>query len=236
MIPLLRFGLLLFPGITQLDLTGPAEVFGNVPGAEIHLIWKSLDPIPTGKGWKILPTTTFAACPPLDVICVPGGSGQIALMSDDETLDFLCHQSATARYITSVCTGALVLGAAGLLRGYRATCHWMSHDQLALLGAIPIDQRIVWDRNRITSAGVSAGIDFALSVVADLCGQETSKTIQLTMEYDPQPPFHAGHPKKADPILVAKVRACARERQTLRLAATREAAARLEKAFFHSSP
>lgn len=220
----LHFGLLLFPNVTQLDLTGPAEVFGNVPNSELHLIWKSMAPVATGKGWKILPTTTFDKCPQLDVICVPGGSGQITLMDDSETLDFLQKQASQACYVTSVCTGSLLLGAAGLLKGYKATCHWMSHDQLALLGAIPVAKRVVQDRNRITGAGVSAGIDFALTVVANLCGTEVSKGIQLTMEYDPQPPFQAGAPDRVSPSLVARIKDAASQRQAARLAATQKAA------------
>src|SRR6267143_129727 len=138
-------GLLLFPEMTQLDMTGPYEVFASM-----------------------LPTTTIAACPKLDVICVPGGPGQVALMQDAEVLDFLRNQAETCRFVTSVCTGSLILGAAGLLRGYCATCHWLSLDQLALLGATPVAERIVMDRNRITGGGVTSGIDFALFVAAQL--------------------------------------------------------------------
>lgn len=223
----LHIGLLLFPRVTQLDLTGPAEVFGNVPNSEIHLIWKSMAPVATGKGWKILPTTTFNNCPQLDVICVPGGSGQIALMDDGETLDFLRKQASNARYVTSVCTGSLILGAAGLLTGYKATCHWMSHDQLALLGAIPVAERVVQDRNRITGAGVSAGIDLALTVVANMCGTEACQSIQLTMEYDPQPPFQAGTPDKVSPLLLTRIKEAASQRQAVRLVATQKAASKL---------
>jgi len=183
--------------------------------------------VATGKGWRIEPTTRFAECPPLDVLCVPGGSGQIALMEDEEVLAFLRRQAATARYVTAVCTGSLVLGAAGLLRGYRAASHWMSRDQLALLGATPVDERVVIDRNRITGGGVTAGIDFALTVVAALCGEEAAKRIQLALEYDPQPPFDCGSPEKAGPARVAAVTAAAHERQEKRIAATRRAAAAL---------
>lgn len=222
-----QFGLLLFPELTQLDLTGPAEVFGMVPGGTVHLLWKTRDPVATGKGWRIEPTTRLAECPPLDVLCVPGGSGQVALMEDEEVLAFLRRQAATARYVTAVCTGSLVLGAAGLLRGYRAASHWMSRDQLALLGATPVDERVVIDRNRITGGGVTAGIDFALTVVAALSGEEAAKRIQLALEYDPQPPFDCGSPGKAGSARVAAVTAAARERQEKRLAATRRAAAAL---------
>ena len=223
----LRFGLLLFPQVTQLDMTGPAEVFGMLPDAELHLVWKNRQPVPTSKGWTITPTTSFADCPPLDVICVPGGSGQIALMDDAETLDFLRRQAKTARFVTSVCTGSLVLGAAGLLKGYRAACHWMSRDQLALLGAIPVEARVVKDRNRITGGGVTAGIDFGLAVVAELRGSEAAKAIQLGMEYAPEPPFDAGTPDRAGGALVARVTEAAEDRQRRRLQATRKAAAAL---------
>ena len=224
---MLHFGLLLFPNVTQLDLTGPAEVFGQVPNSMLHLIWKTPNPVPTAKGWTINPTTTFRDCPQLDVICVPGGSGQIALMDDTETLDFLRKQAAGAKYVTSVCTGSLVLGAAGLLKGYRAACHWMSRDQLALLGATPVAERVVKDRNRISGGGVTAGIDFSLAVVAELCGPDVAKAIQLGIEYDPHPPYNAGSPEGAGPELVARVTQAATQRQTTRLDATKKAAAAL---------
>ncbi|MFT3771753.1 MAG: DJ-1/PfpI family protein [Minicystis sp.] len=222
-----RIGLLLFPGVTPLDLTGPAEVFARMPGSEVHLVWKTADPVATGAGWRILPTLSFADAPPFDVICVPGGEGQIALMADDETLDFLRRQAAGARYVTSVCTGSLVLGAAGLLVGYRAACHWMSLDQLALLGAIPVAERVVTDGNRITGGGITAGIDFALTVAAELRGAEAACAVQLGMEYHPRPPFLSGSPAQAAPELVARVTQRAADRQARRLAATRAAAARL---------
>jgi cyclohexyl-isocyanide hydratase len=224
----LQFGLLLFPQLMALDLTGPAEVFGSAPNSSLHLIWKSSEPIACSAGWKFIPTTTFQDCPQLDVICVPGGRGQIALMDDADTLNFLRFQAERARYVTSVCTGSLILGAAGLLKGYRAACHWMSRDQLALLGAIPVVRRVVKDRNRITGGGVTAGIDFALALVAELCGVEAAKTIQLNLEYDPQPPFKSGSPERAGRALVAKAAQEAMERQSRRLAATISAASRLK--------
>lgn len=218
----LTFGLLIFPEVEPLDFVGPAQIFGSVPGAAVHLIWKSRAPVTTSKGWQVVPTTTYADCPDLDVVCVPGGFGQIALMDDAETLDFLRRQAATSRYVTSVCTGSLVLGAAGLLRGYRAACHWMSRDQLAHLGAIPTEGRVVKDRNRITGGGVTAGIDFALTLAAMLRGEPEAKRIQLQMEYDPAPPFHAGSPEAAGPELVTALR----KRFEPFLAARREAALR----------
>ena len=162
----MQIGLLLFPKLTQLDLAGPYEVFARVPGATVHVVWKTLDPVACDRGLQLVPTTTFAACPPLDVICVPGGPGQVDVMDDAETLAFLRRHAQDAQWITSVCTGSLLLGAAGLLDGYRAACHWASRDQLALLGALPVDARVVIDRNASSGGGVTAGIDFALALVA----------------------------------------------------------------------
>ena len=202
----LHIGILIYPNVTQLDATGPAQVLARVPGATLHMIWKTRDPIPTDAGFSILPNTTFADCPRLDVICVPGGGGQVALMTDPETLDFLRKQAATARYVTSVCTGSLVLGAAGLLKGYKSACHWAWRDMLKDFGAIPVAERVVRDRNRISGGGVTAGIDFGLTVAAELAGEEIAKSIQLVLEYDPQPPFDAGSPKKAGPERVQRLR------------------------------
>lgn len=224
----LQIGLLLFPDVTQLDLTGPWEVFARTPGVECHLIWKDLQPVRSDRGLSILPTTTFADCPPLDVICVPGGPGQIALMSDDFTLNFLRQQAEQAKWVTSVCTGSLVLGAAGLLKGYRATSHWSSIDQLALLGAEPVSQRVVRDRNRISGAGVTSGIDFALTLVAEIAGDAVAKSVQLQMEYDPEPPFTSGSPHTASPQEVEQARAKMAEFLATRRAATERAALRLQ--------
>ncbi|KJH60795.1 DJ-1/PfpI family protein [Pantoea agglomerans] len=224
----LQIGLLLFPDVTQLDLTGPWEVFARTPGVECHLIWKDLQPVRSDRGLSILPTTTFADCPPLDVICVPGGPGQIALMSDDVTLNFLRQQAEQAKWVTSVCTGSLVLGAAGLLKGYCATSHWSSIDQLALLGAEPVSQRVVRDRNRISGAGVTSGIDFALTLVAEIAGDAVAKSVQLQMEYDPEPPFTSGSPHTASPQEVEQARAKMAEFLATRRAATERAALRLQ--------
>jgi len=203
--PSVSIGLLLFPDLTQLDLTGPYEVFVRAPNAQVHLIWKNRDPVTSDKGMAILPTTTFATCPKLDIICIPGGPGQINLMTDDETLSFIKHRSKDAKFITSVCTGSLVLGAAGLLQGYKATTHWASLDQLSLLGAEPVNERVVRDRNRITGAGVTSGIDFALNIVAELYGDEVAQNVQLHMEYAPEPPFNTGSPRTAPASQVQKV-------------------------------
>lgn len=202
----LNIGILIFPKVTQLDATGPAQMLARVPGARIHMIWKTRDPVPTDAGFSIVPNATFADCPQLDLVCVPGGTGQIELMTDQETLDFLRRQAAGARYITSVCTGSLVLGAAGLLEGYKSACHWAWRDMLADFGAIPVAERVVRDRNRISGGGVTAGIDFGLAVAAELAGEEVAKSIQLGFEYDPQPPFDCGSPEKAGPERVARMR------------------------------
>ena len=223
-----HIGLLLFPDITQLDMTGPYEVFTKFPEANVYLIWKNLEPVTAGGGMQILPTMTFADCPPLDLICVPGGAGMNPLLNDPETLDFIRRQAKSARYVTSVCTGALVLGAAGLLKGKRATTHWMSREMLVAFGAIPVADRVVIDGNVITGGGVTAGIDFALVVAAEAFGQELAKSIQLGIEYDPHPPFDAGSPDRAEPILVTKVRTIAAKRQAERQTAVDAAAAKLQ--------
>ncbi len=202
----LNIGILIFPKVTQLDATGPAQMLARVPGARIHMIWKTRDPVPTDAGFSIVPNATFADCPQLDLVCVPGGTGQIELMTDQETLDFLRRQAAGARYVTSVCTGSLVLGAAGLLKGYKSACHWAWRHMLADFGAIPVAERVVRDRNRISGGGVTAGIDFGLAVAAELAGEEVAKSIQLGFEYDPQPPFDYGSPEKAGPERVARMR------------------------------
>lgn len=225
----LTIGLLLFPDVTQLDLTGPFEVFARTPDVACHLVWKDVQPVRSDRGLILQPTHSFSDCPPLDVICVPGGPGQIALMSDRETLDFLRQQAQHARLIASVCTGSLVLGAAGLLQGYRATSHWSSRDQLALLGAEPVEARVVRDRNRLTGAGVTSGIDFALALVAELRGSEVAQAIQLQMEYDPQPPFNAGSPQSASPAQVEAARRQMASFIAVRREATEKAAQKLRQ-------
>ncbi len=222
-----KIGLLLFPNITQLDLTGPYEVFIKFPEANVRLVWKTLDPVTAGGGMQIIPDTTFDNCPQLDLVCVPGGAGMNPLLNDAETLSFLKKQAKDARYVTSVCTGALVLGAAGLLKGKHATTHWMSHEMLSDLGAIPVHQRYVIDGNVVTGGGVTAGIDFALAVAADLHGEEIARSIQLGIEYDPAPPFASGSPANADPALIEKTRTASRARQQERKAAVAMAAEKL---------
>jgi cyclohexyl-isocyanide hydratase len=200
-------GLLLFPNLTQLDLTGPYEVFRKTPGMRTLLVAASLDPVRAETGLGLLPDTTMADCPQLDVICVPGGPGVGALMEDEATLSFLRKQATGAKYITSVCTGALVLGAAGLLRGKKATTYWSVRDLLPHLGAIPTEGRVVRDGNVFTGGGVTAGIDFALTLIAEIFDDATAQGVQLAIEYAPAPPFNAGTPETAPPDVVRTVRA-----------------------------
>ena len=199
----LHIGFLLFPKVQQLDLTGPYDVLASLPDARIHLIWKDLAPVTSSTGLVFTPTTTFEDCPPLDVICIPGGAGVGALMEDAETLSFIVRQAAQARYVTSVCTGSLVLGAAGLLQGRKATTHWAYHHLLAPLGAIPVKDRVVRDGNLLTGGGITAGIDFALALVAELVGAQEAQAIQLQLEYAPAPPFNAGSPETAPADVLA---------------------------------
>jgi cyclohexyl-isocyanide hydratase len=223
----LEIGLLLFPKLTQLDLTGPLQVFASLPRAKVHLIWKRIEPVPSDSVLVLTPTVTFADCPQLDVICVPGGSGTDDLVNDQETLDFLRAQAAGAKYITSVCTGSLVLGAAGLLGGYRAATHWSAMDYLRLFGATPAKTRVCVDRNRITGGGVTAGIDFALTLVSLLTDRQTAEAIQLRLEYNPAPPFNAGSPDTAPPEILAHAKERIAARSARRGDAIQRAAARL---------
>ena len=200
-------GMLIFPRLTQLDMTGPYEVLARLPDTKVELVARSLDPVITDRGMQIVPTVTYADCPPLDVIMVPGGPGQQELMEDEEALGFLRRQAAGAKYVTSVCTGSLVLGAAGLLKGRRATSHWAAIEHLRPLGAIPVSEKIVIDGNIVTGAGVTSGIDFALKLAAILESEEVAREIQLQIEYDPAPPFDSGSPRTAAGAMVEKVKA-----------------------------
>ncbi|HET9196438.1 MAG TPA: DJ-1/PfpI family protein [Vicinamibacterales bacterium] len=223
----LSVGMVLFPNLTQLDLTGPYEVFTRLPGTQVHLVAAALTPVRSERGLTISPDATFDSVPALDIICVPGGAGADAMMEDEALLQFLRSRAPNARYVTSVCTGALVLGAAGLLRGYRATTHWLSQEILPLFGAQPVDERVVIDRNRITGGGVTAGIDFGLVVAAEVFGQTAAERVQLTMEYCPAPRFDGGSPKTAPADVVREVIAARAEGQTRRRAIAERAAARL---------
>jgi cyclohexyl-isocyanide hydratase len=203
----MRIGFVLFPSLTQLDLTGPWEVLTRLPNATCHLLSHDLAPVQSASGGlSIVPTLTFADCPQLDMICVPGGPGHIKAMEDQVLLAFLVQQARSCRYVMAVCTGTLVLAAAGLLRGYRATTHWMSLDRLSAFGAEPVRRRVVVDRDRITGGGVTAGIDFALTVVAEVAGEAVAREVQLQIEYEPEPPY-CGSPETAQEATVIAVRA-----------------------------
>lgn len=223
----LQIGLVLFPRVTQLDFTGPLQVFSSLPGAKIHLIWKRIEPVASDSVLLLTPTTTFDDCPQLDVVCVPGGFGTDDMINDEQMLAFLRKQAPGAKYVTSVCTGSLVLGAAGLLKGKRAATHWMSMDMLKEFGATPVHERVVVDGNTITGGGVTAGIDFGLKVAAEVAGEAVARGIQLSIEYDPHPPFNAGSPRGAGPELTARMTEMAGPRQAQRAAAVKRAAARL---------
>ena len=202
----LQFGLLAFPQVQQLDLTGPYEVFATWPRGRVRLVAKSLDPVTSATGLVLKPDVSFDDCPQLDVLCIPGGAGVNGLMADEPTLAFIRRQAEGARFVTSVCTGALALGAAGLLRGKRATTHWASHYLLESLGAIPVHARVVRDGNLMTGGGVTAGIDFALTLIAELAGREVAEAIELSLEYAPAPPFEAGSPETAPAAVVEALR------------------------------
>lgn len=223
----LQIGFLVFPQITQLDFTGPLQVFSRVPGATVHLVWKHLEPVQSDTVLSVIPTMSFADCPQLDVICVPGGYGTDALMVDDEVLEFLRKQAVGAKYITSVCTGSTVLAAAGLMKGYRATSHWSAIDSLDLLGAIPSRDRVCVDRNRITGGGVTAGIDMALTMAARLVDQPTAEGIQLGIEYNPAPPFDAGSLDTAPAAVVSMLQEKMAPSAARRIEIAKRAAARL---------
>jgi cyclohexyl-isocyanide hydratase len=198
-----KIGFAIFPNLTQLDFTGPLQVLSRLPQSTVYIAAKSLEPVPSDCGLGLVPTTTFADCPPLDLLCVPGGGvGVMAAASDRETIDFVRSQARQAKYVTSVCTGAFILGVAGLLRGRRATTHWAFADLLPLVGATHEKARIVKDGNVITAGGVTSGIDFGLSVIAEIAGEDVAKAIQLGVEYDPAPPFNCGHPDRASPGIV----------------------------------
>ena len=214
----LSIAFLLFPDVTQLDLTGPAQVLSRLGNARVDLVWKTRDPVMTDAGFAILPTATLAEVPHPDILCVPGGFGINDVIADDAVMAWVAAAGARATWVTSVCTGSLILGAAGLLTGYRAGCHWGQREMLRLFGADPVDARAVVDRNRVTGGGVTAGIDFALTLTALIRGEAHAKMVQLSLEYDPAPPFDAGSPARAGAELVA-----AYHRRVATLAPTRDA-------------
>lgn len=200
----LSVAFLVFPNVTQLDLTGPAQVLSRLGNTTLNLVWKDTEPVPTDAGFPLLPTATFEEIDQVDILCVPGGFGTVDIMQDEAVLAWLRKVAENAQWVTSVCTGSLVLGAAGLLKGYKSACHWASIDQLEFFGAIPLRERIVEDRNRFSGGGVTSGIDFALSLAARIRGEEFARFIQLSIEYDPNPPFDSGSPDKASPELLAR--------------------------------
>ena len=220
-----HIGLLLFPGMTQIDFAEPYEVFSRLPDTIVHVVAKTPEPVKTERGLIIVPTIACDDCPPLDVLVVPGGPGQQRLMEDEAVLGFLRRQAACAKYVTSVCTGALLLGAAGLLSGRRATTHWLSMPLLPLFGAIADPARVVRDGNLVSGGGVTAGIDMALTVVAEIAGAAHAQAVQLAMEYAPEPPFACGRPEHAPPEVVAAVRGRFARVWPERLAAATRAAA-----------
>jgi cyclohexyl-isocyanide hydratase len=223
----LTVAFLLFPGLTQLDLTGPAQVLSRLGDVRIALVAKTREPVRSDAGFALMPTATFAEIAAADVLCVPGGIGTSDAIEDAATLAWVRAVGGEARWVTSVCTGALVLGAAGLLTGYRATTHWAAHHLLAGFGAIPEAARVVFDRNRVTGGGVTAGIDFALALTAAIRGEDHARLVQLALEYDPAPPFDSGSPERAGPALVARYRELAAAGAADRDARMARAAARL---------
>lgn len=199
---MIRVVFLVYPNVTQLDLTGPAQVLSRLGEASIDLVWKTLDPVPTDSGFALLPTATLEDVTDADILCVPGGFGCIDVMEDDDALNWVRAVGERAQWVTSVCTGSLILGAAGLLNGYRATSHWAWRDYLKLFGAEPVAERVVFDRNRVSGGGVTAGIDFALALTAKIRGEQHARAVQLGLEYDPHPPFESGTPEMAGEELV----------------------------------
>lgn len=215
---MIKIGMVMFEDMTQLDLTGPFEIFSRFPESQLYLISKSVNPVRSDRGLTILPDTTFENCPEeLDVLFVPGGPGVSSLLADAGYLDFISLRGNKARYVTSVCTGSIVLAACGLLRGYKATTHWLSIDLLERFGIETKNERVVIDDNRITGGGVTSGIDFALVLAAMLFGEQRAKEIQLLIEYNPQPPFSGGHPDVADHSILTKVKEERKEIQKKRL-------------------
>jgi cyclohexyl-isocyanide hydratase len=196
--PLFNVGFVIFPDLTQLDFTGPQQVLARLPESAMHIVAKSAATVPSDSGLALVPTHTFETCPRLDLICVPGGiAGVVRAMGDGGTIDFVRRQASAAKYVTSVCTGAFILGVAGLLKGRRATTHWAFTELLPLIGATHEKGRVVKDGNLITAGGVTSGIDFGLRVVAEIAGESVAQAIQLSLEYDPDPPYASGHPDRA---------------------------------------
>ena len=218
--------MVLFPAMTDLDLAGPLDVLTRMPGARTALASQDGAAVRSDLGFEIMPTHSFPGAPQADLLFIGGGPGVNKAMQDDTMLGFLTRQAEKAQWVTSVCTGALVLGAAGLLRGYRAATHWTAMEALRPLGAFPVEERVVVDRNRITGGGVTAGIDFGLMVAKLLHGEPVAEQMQLGMEYDPQPPTRSGSPRLASPALVARLREATAAITAERIALARSIAAR----------
>jgi cyclohexyl-isocyanide hydratase len=223
----LQIGSLLFEGVDQIDLTGPFEVLSRIPNATCRIYAKTSEPVRDLRGLRLTPDAALADAPPLDVLHVPGGFGQEALMEDAVVLDWIRGQAAGAHSVFSVCTGALLCGAAGLLKGRRATTHWSSFHLLPFFGAIPVNARVVVDGNWIFAAGVTAGIDGALRLAAELRGDDTARAIQLQIAYAPEPPFDSGTPETAPAAILEQVRRSVQGITAQREATARRVAARL---------
>ena len=224
---------LLYPNFTQLDLTGPAQVLSRLGKAKVDFVARTREPVATDAGFAIVPTASFDEVQSADILCVPGGISCVEAMEDDETLAWVRGVGEAAQWVTSVCTGSLVLAAAGLLTGYRAACHWAWRDHLALFGAEPVAERVVFDRNRVTGGGVTAGIDFAFALTAAVRGEAHARMVQLALEYDPHPPFDSGSPERAGPELLAayaeRMQALAPGREDrIRAVAERQSAGRVD--------
>ena len=220
----LNIAFLLFPNVTQLDLTGPLQVLSRLPGVKVHIVAAAMAPVPTDAALSLVPTCTFKDCPSVDVLVVPGGFGVDEAMNDPELMAFVRREGARAKYATSICTGAFILGAAGLLKGMKATTHWAYHAELERVGAIPTKARVVRDGRIFTGGGVTAGIDFAFTLAAEIAGDDIARAIQLGLEYDPAPPFECGAPEKASPASVD----AQKKRYAPRLEAFRAALARAQ--------
>lgn len=223
-----QIGMFIFDNMTNLDFVGPCDIFARIRQAKVTIVGKTDQAVTTDSGCKVLPELAMENAPQFDLLFIGGGPGTTTLMEDEEVLNFFCKQAPQAQWITSVCTGALVLGAAGLLRGYQATTHWTALDILCELGAEPVRERVVVDRNRITGGGVTAGIDFGLSLVAKLWGEEQAQLIQLGNEYNPQPPFNSGSPDTAPEIVTRRFREVSAKQTDARLAAAIRMASKFE--------
>jgi cyclohexyl-isocyanide hydratase len=228
----LQIGSLLFEGLDQIDLTGPFEVLSRIPNATCRIYARTPAPVRDVMGLRLTPDATLADAPPLDVLHIPGGFGQEALMDDEETLAWVRRQASGARFLFSVCTGALICGAAGLLQGRRATTHWSAFHLLPLFGAVPVNERVVLDRTgaggaSVFAAGVTAGIDGALRLAAELRGEAAAQAIQLAIAYAPEPPFNAGTPETAPAAILSSARHAVRDITARREATARRIAARL---------